>query len=314
MLATDPETLVLAHARRGLGPSLSQRRLTLERLGVAFEALPVTLENLGTPDPVMLDAPLAKEPPGSGALGAGGSGPAAASVGRFSLHALIAGVLVGALVGFGAGVMTGSAGAPSAAVSAAPRGQGTTTLEHSRRENREGTDAKPQEAALPPRGSGPPAAPFPQQADREPRALAPREASPPPSASTEAAAATFYEELSYVRRAQSALQRGNAILALGLMQSLDEIRPSGALMAERSMTRVLALCQLDRGAEATAVARGMLRGDGTTDVYRRRLASSCARASLSEAALVPQPVKDSVEGNTKHTNSRPVGREQEPNP
>lgn len=310
MLATDLETLVLEHARRGLGPSVSQRRLTLERLGVAFEALPSTL---GAPDPAILDAPLAKGPPDSGASGAGG--PAATGVGPFSLQALVAGVLAGALVGFGAGVMTGSAVAPSAALSATPRGQGTATLEHGPREKRERAEAEGQPVAeLPQRASEPPAAPLPREAARAPGASAQRGASPPPSASAEAAEATFYEELSYVRRAQSALQRGNAILALGLMQSLDEVRPSGALMAERRMTRVLALCQLERSAEATAVARGMLSGDGTTDVYRRRLASSCARASLSEAAPQPRPVKDPVEGNTKHTNSRPVGHEQEPNP
>jgi hypothetical protein len=121
------------------------------------------------------------------------------------------------------------------------------------------------------------------------------QASPSTSASPGAGEATFYEELSYVRRAQTALHEGNAMLALGLMRSLDEIQPSGALWAERNVIQVLALCQLDRTAEANGIARSLLSGDGTADVYRRRLASSCVGASLPEAPAQQQPVKDPVE-------------------
>jgi hypothetical protein len=73
-------------------------------------------------------------------------------------------------------------------------------------------------------------------------------------------------------------------MALGLMASLDETHPKGALVSERSVTKVLALCQLGRAAEATRVARQVI-SQGDASVYRQRLASSCAD-------LGPSPAKD----------------------
>jgi len=89
---------------------------------------------------------------------------------------------------------------------------------------------------------------------------------------------SFYEELSYIRRAQTALAAGNPTLALGLMRSLSELRSDGALLAERDMTEVLALCALGRDGEAEDVGRRVrARGDGS--MYGSRLDKTCARAS-----------------------------------
>ncbi len=89
------------------------------------------------------------------------------------------------------------------------------------------------------------------------------------------ASLTFYEELSYLRRAQSALRDGKPTLSLGLMQGLDEIKKDGALLSERRMTKVLALCALGRDDEARSIAR-ILAETGSVDVYKKRLQSSCA--------------------------------------
>lgn len=290
--ATDLELLVLDHARRGLGPGAARRRLTLDRLATTFAALPsATLAERILSEPAPPDPPIAPEPPGASTTGAGGGLGAAASLGRFSLHTLVAGVLAGAVVGFGAGVLAGSADPPSAtapgvATGSAPAPHAPATTPH--------VETPPVDA-LPPAALAPPASAVKKQSARPRPSAEHRAALSPPSASSGAVAATFYEELSYVRRAQSALQQGNATLALGLMQSLDEIQSSGALVAERSMTRVLALCQLDRSAEATEVARGMLSSDRTADVYRRRLAGSCAGAGLPGAVEQQSPVKDPEE-------------------
>jgi len=303
MLTTEPETLVLARAKRGLRPSASQRRQTLTRLNLAFESLPAAaLGELLAPQPSMPREPLAQSP------SLAGTAPAAAS--RFSRQAMVLGVLTGALVGFGAGVMATSVdvspGAPAPSSShAAP------SVEHAPPAIDEAPRAEL--AARPERRA--PAARTPVVQRKSVGTAAPP-ARPPlePHANSAPAEATFYEELSYVRRAQSALQQGNAILALGLMRSLDEMQPSGALMAERNMTRVLALCQLDRTAEAVAVARGMLSGDRAADVYRRRLAGSCAGPSLEQSLThsdEQESVKDSGDRNTKLSNSKPTGHQQD---
>jgi len=88
-------------------------------------------------------------------------------------------------------------------------------------------------------------------------------------------ASTFYEELVYLKRAQAALKSGDAALALGLMKSLDDQQPGGALLAERRVTKVLALCQLGNESGATKVAREIA-AHGSASVYAERLEHSCA--------------------------------------
>lgn len=283
--ATDLELRVIDHAKRGLGPSASQRRLTLDRLATALGSLPSPMLTAAEPPPP--ETPIAPEPPAPSTLGAPGAG-SASHLGRVSLPTLIASVLTAAGVGFGAGVLAGSANAPSTAPLAA-----RTSNEHTASALDTTPSAMAKPLAPPPRATS--AFVTKPQGSRPPLGAERSPAQPPPSASSAPAKATFYEELSYVRRAQSALRQGNATLALGLMQSLDEIQPSGALMAERRMTRVLALCQLDRTAEATEIARDMLSSDGTAEVYRRRLAGSCAGAGLHRGSEHESAVKDPLD-------------------
>jgi hypothetical protein len=105
----------------------------------------------------------------------------------------------------------------------------------------------------------------------------------------------FYQELTFLRRAQAALRKGDAAYALGLMGSLDQIQKGGALGSERSMTKVLALCQLGRAPEATVIARRLLRGNSHLP-YVQRLRRSCADVSSMEetsASDLSSPGRDS---------------------
>jgi|GEM_PF-1978098 len=99
--------------------------------------------------------------------------------------------------------------------------------------------------------------------------------------SAESAKPSFYEELQYLKRAQSALRQGNGALALGLMTELDSIQPGGALLSERGVTQVLAHCQLGNVDKAERVAR-RLAAQGLASVYTERLEHSCAGAVLAK--------------------------------
>lgn len=113
-----------------------------------------------------------------------------------------------------------------------------------------------------------------------------RRSNPAPESAALPPPMSFYEELTYLRRAQAALRRKEPALALGLMQSLDELSSAGALLSERAMTKVLSLCLLEREEEALEVARGLTSSDGAA-LYRERLGSSCARAAVSEVFEAP---------------------------
>ncbi|HEU5075073.1 MAG TPA: hypothetical protein VFU02_12875 [Polyangiaceae bacterium] len=281
-----PEVELLECARRGLGPNASQRTQALARLGAALDSLAsAPFEASLAPRPSLANAPL-DEAPRAPTSGSAATPPAATGLARFSVQSMLFGVLAGAAVGFGAGVLVSSADSPPAA----PR-PAATLGEQAPRAPVTTPAPAPKVLVAPPKQAPAPAAEG--WSGRRRLGEVRQEAAPATSASSGTAPATFYEELSYVRRAQSALQQGNATLALGLMQSLAEIQPKGALMAERNMTQVLALCQLDRSEEASTIARSMLAGDGTAEVYRRRLARSCAGASLSIDK--ERRVKDPVE-------------------
>lgn len=108
-------------------------------------------------------------------------------------------------------------------------------------------------------------------------AAAPSTQSKAPVRVDEPAESTFYEELSYLRRAQAALRGGNPSLALGIMTSLDEMQKVGALDLERRVTKALALCDLGRSAEAKAVSAPIFKQQ-THSVYTKRLKESCVGA------------------------------------
>lgn len=83
------------------------------------------------------------------------------------------------------------------------------------------------------------------------------------------------EELSYLRRAQNALGSGDPRSALGLVKSLDEQMPSGRMLPEREVTRILSLCALGTHDEAKARGRAFLLTYGKT-LYAERVRRSCA--------------------------------------
>jgi hypothetical protein len=77
-----------------------------------------------------------------------------------------------------------------------------------------------------------------------------------------------------LQRARRALNARNGRLALGIVQELDEQFPKGVLIEERSATRVLSLCQLERVDEARGVARAFLERYPVS-VYAERVRRSC---------------------------------------
>jgi hypothetical protein len=242
----DQETEVLRQARAGLGPSPAQRKRTLDRLAATLATAPVP-------------------------------GASVAAQRLFSLRALVTGVVASALVGFAAGALgpwkvtrVGPA-PPRTAAPVVILSVPTTTVSTSP------APATPANGFTDGSGRGAPSKDLPLGHDR--RAPPPRTAAPLTSNQPETP--TLYEELTAVRRAQSALKRGDATLALQLMNGLDESHPGGALLAERRVTKVLALCQLDRTAEATRIANSLLRDNRDAELYRRRLGTSCAQPGIS---------------------------------
>jgi hypothetical protein len=88
------------------------------------------------------------------------------------------------------------------------------------------------------------------------------------------AAWSFSEVIERLRRANLALGRGQASLALMLLAEID--RHAGAtLREERDVTRVLTLCALGEEAAARQIAEPLLAG-GSGSIYTRRLEQSCA--------------------------------------
>jgi hypothetical protein len=83
------------------------------------------------------------------------------------------------------------------------------------------------------------------------------------------------EELSYLRRAQNALGSGDPQLALGLVRTLDERVPSGKMLPEREVTRIMSLCALERRDEAEERGRVFFERYGKT-MYAERVRRSCA--------------------------------------
>lgn len=241
----DSEMLMLERARRGLAPNASERKAALGRLAVAL-ALPPAVN------------PLAPESPGLAPLA-----PAAVSLNgaaSVSVYTLLAGIAGGLAVGFGAGHF-----------SARPSVEPPTEVRSSAPVMTSVRAPAPAEPALAPQPTvaepaattKPPAsASLPKRPNRDPE-----RADSAPSAD--------YDELSYVQRAQTALRNGDAALALGLVRTLDERQPKGALLAERTVLRVLALCELGRADEARAATLATLGNGAGNEVYRRRIESSC---------------------------------------
>lgn len=96
------------------------------------------------------------------------------------------------------------------------------------------------------------------------------------------------EEMSYLRKAQSALKEGNASQAWQLMLALDAKRPSGVLIPERRMTKIISLCNLGRTSEAQKIAETVL-SSSSGPMYRSRLSKSCVTIEETKIGLASFP-------------------------
>jgi hypothetical protein len=88
----------------------------------------------------------------------------------------------------------------------------------------------------------------------------------------------FLDAVRLLRRARSALQKGEARLSLGLLDELDARFPRAMLDEERGATRVLALCANDEIDAARRLATRLL-ADYPRSIYAHRLEQSCAGES-----------------------------------
>jgi hypothetical protein len=98
------------------------------------------------------------------------------------------------------------------------------------------------------------------------------------AAATSKPESSLARELAMLQRARRALNADNGRLALGIVQELDERFPQGVLIEERSATKVLSLCQLERVGEAKEAARAFLERYPAS-VYAERVRKGCAAAS-----------------------------------
>jgi hypothetical protein len=251
----DREMLVLERARQGLAPSAAQRRATLARLAAAVALAPAAV-----PSPSSSNAPTDLATVGGLKTGV-----------AFSLRVLITGVVSGILAGFGAGYFVSS----QLAERVPPQGPSTMTSSQVRTPPAAPPEVDVMPPSLMPSGSVPLPSSRPSEVAAANSPASPRERIRRDSRRHGPAESADYDELSYVQRAQTALRNADPALALGLMRSLDELRPQGALAAERTVISVLAFCQLGRTAEARAMAAAALQRGNAPDVYRRRLESSC---------------------------------------
>lgn len=202
----------------------------------------------------------------------------------FGLRALFGAAMGGALLGFIAGYgSAGLGGERSVQRMSAPPAVPTLASTPSKL-----GDARPNGDTTAPRAaveldSLPPSEARAPAVGPAPKSPAHRVDAPPAAGELPEAPAepSFYEELQYLKRAQSALRQGNGALALGLMTTLDSIQPGGALLSERGVAKVLAHCQLGDVESAQRIAEG-LATQGMASVYAERLEHSCAGAVFSK--------------------------------
>jgi hypothetical protein len=93
----------------------------------------------------------------------------------------------------------------------------------------------------------------------------------------------LFEALNLLRRAQRALRKDEALLALALLDELDRHFAAQVLSEERQATRALALCKSGDEPRARETASALLR-QNPSSIYAARLRESCA-GEQSPAAL-----------------------------
>jgi hypothetical protein len=84
----------------------------------------------------------------------------------------------------------------------------------------------------------------------------------------------FLRALRLLERAQRALDRGEAALAMSLLDDLDAGFPRSLLTEERQLARVLGWCGLGDGARARSAAASLL-ATNASSIYAGRLERSC---------------------------------------
>lgn len=104
-------------------------------------------------------------------------------------------------------------------------------------------------------------------------ASASRIANPEPSAA-------FLEAVQLLARARRALNRGEPMLALGLLDEIDRRFPPEMLDEERAATRVLGLCANGQNDAAVQLASQFFSGRPRS-IYTRRIERSCASSALA---------------------------------
>jgi hypothetical protein len=114
-----------------------------------------------------------------------------------------------------------------------------------------------------------------RHAEKPEAAVPTRAANPNEAPPNQSEVERLQEELSYLRRAQNALGSGDPQRALGLVRSLDEQMPTGRMLPEREVTRILSLCALGAHEEARSRGRTFLQSYGET-LYAERVRRSCA--------------------------------------
>jgi hypothetical protein len=279
MSANDPRAeMTLELSRRAQEPSAADRLRNLaalrERLG-----LPLPPASSRGNEPGFVREPAATQPARAPAVAAGGS--------RATFAQLAAvGVVTGAL-GFFLG--TRAAPTPSPVERAAPAAldsapaplaphavPATRTAHETNDDTRSATEAAAPASAAPSAGR------------RATKARQPAARTPPASASSATPSVTddahFLDAVRLLRRARSALSKGEAALALALLDELDQRFPRELLDEERGATRVLALCANGDESAASALARALLSAHPRS-IYTPRLEQSCA----AEAAAPTSP-------------------------
>jgi hypothetical protein len=108
-----------------------------------------------------------------------------------------------------------------------------------------------------------------------PVAMATAPASTAPIVTAEPVDTALREEVSFLRAAHLALDRGDATRALGLLDRYADAYPRGTLEEESLATRALSLCALARVAAAKDVAR-RLESLAPRSPYLTRVRASCA--------------------------------------
>jgi hypothetical protein len=275
---------VLRGARRELAPAAADRERhhaeLLARLSAARASEPLALGGRTGPSTGVGVGRGSRVPLGGGRFGALGMG---------LLIGAIVGALIGGWVGFelGRGGWGGAEPGPSRAGEPVPGVGRAAGGEDGSESGRAGTPvpAVPNaERALPAEGAplrepalvAEEVQPSSHEDERASHGAAARPRPPrapvPSAASTESSLAA---ELAMLQRARRALAAENGGLALGIVEELDERFPRGLLLEERTATRVLSLCKLERVDAARREALRFLERYPAS-VYAERVRQSCA--------------------------------------